>query len=302
MSIHNWPRFIAAVVGLTLATGASSTFGQAAKRPQLDEPVYRVTSKLPVADQISVKNTADPVVSHPLDPAIEMAHKAKIAIDQNVRDYTCTLVKRERVSGKLFDPEYMHAKIRQAQHENGELKEPFSVYLKFLKPANVRNRQVIYVEGENQGNMIAKESGLTGRLVGKVELPPTGMMAMRNNRYPITEIGIRTLVERLIEKGERDRKIGPCEVRFLSGSKVGDRTCTCLEVIHPKCQAPYDFHKARIFIDDEYSMPIRYEAYSWPERADQEPELLEEYTYLNIKFNVGLTDADFDAANPSYGF
>ncbi len=33
-----------------------------------------------------------------------------------------------------------------------------------------------------------------------------------------------------------------------------------------------------------------------------QPQLLEEYTYLNVKLNVGLTDADFDDKNPEYNF
>ncbi len=32
------------------------------------------------------------------------------------------------------------------------------------------------------------------------------------------------------------------------------------------------------------------------------PELIEAYTYLNMKLNVGLTDADFDIHNPVYRF
>ena len=31
-------------------------------------------------------------------------------------------------------------------------------------------------------------------------------------------------------------------------------------------------------------------------------KVIEEYNYLNLKINVGLTDADFDANNPEYNF
>ena len=34
----------------------------------------------------------------------------------------------------------------------------------------------------------------------------------------------------------------------------------------------------------------------------EEPPLVEEYTYANLKFNLGFTDADFDVNNPQYGF
>ena len=50
------------------------------------------------------------------------------------------------------------------------------------------------------------------------------------------------------------------------------------------------------------SMPIRFEKYSWPPTPDGEPVLEEEYTYLRVKTNVGLTDQDFDIGNPEYRF
>ncbi len=49
-------------------------------------------------------------------------------------------------------------------------------------------------------------------------------------------------------------------------------------------------------------MPIRYEQYDWSGVAGDRPELVEQYTYLDLKLNVGLTDADFDKRNPSYSF
>ena len=55
-------------------------------------------------------------------------------------------------------------------------------------------------------------------------------------------------------------------------------------------------------MDDELQLPIRYASYDWPAAPGQEPPLLEEYTYLNMKVNVGLTDADFDRGNKDYGF
>ena len=62
------------------------------------------------------------------------------------------------------------------------------------------------------------------------------------------------------------------------------------------------FHLARIFVDDELNLPIRYESYDWPEKPGGPPELIEEYTYLNLKLNNGFTDADFDIRNPNYQF
>ena len=43
-------------------------------------------------------------------------------------------------------------------------------------------------------------------------------------------------------------------------------------------------------------------AFNWPEGEQSEPEVIEEYTYQNVKINVGLTDKDFDFTNPDYNF
>ena len=74
-----------------------------------------------------------------------------------------------------------------------------------------------------------------------------------------------------------------------------------IQVIHKEERAPFEFHKAQVFIDDELNVPVRYVAYDWP-RGGQEPELQEEYTYINIKLNVGLKDIDFSPENPAYKY
>jgi outer membrane lipoprotein-sorting protein len=78
--------------------------------------------------------------------------------------------------------------------------------------------------------------------------------------------------------------------------------CTCIEVLHPVPRKNFRFHLARVFVDDTLNLPIRYEAYDWAKDAKGKPELIEEYTYLNLKVNPGLSDADFDIHNPSYHF
>ena len=75
-----------------------------------------------------------------------------------------------------------------------------------------------------------------------------------------------------------------------------------LQVKHPQQDPKYDFYIAQIFIDDDLNLPIRYAAYGWPQTAKERPPVLEEYTYLNLKLNVGLTDEDFNPQNKSYGF
>ncbi|MEC8305160.1 MAG: DUF1571 domain-containing protein, partial [Planctomycetota bacterium] len=62
------------------------------------------------------------------------------------------------------------------------------------------------------------------------------------------------------------------------------------------------FHIAKVHIDNELRIPIRYAAYSWPRRPGGNPVLEEEYTYKNVKLNVKLSDEDFNPDNPGYKF
>jgi hypothetical protein len=224
---------------------------------------------------------------HPLDADIRNAQVRLEAMRREIKDYSCIFTKRERVNGALLPYEQMFMKVRQ---------QPFSVYMYFLGPEDVKGQQVVYVAGQNSGKMIAQPIGLKGKF-GPYHLDPNGRFAMEGQRYPITNAGIINLTAQLIDEGMRDRRFPQCEVKEYKGAKVGDRTCTVTEITHPKLPQ-FQYYKARIFVDDEWNIPIRLESYLWPEKPGGEPLLLEEYTYTNFKFNNGFTDADFVIREP----
>ena len=257
----------------------------------LVEPLYRVHRDARVEP---VEHATPAAGEHPLMPAIRMARHSLDHIDAHIKDYSCTLVKRENIDGEVGEHEYIFTKVRH---------EPFSVYMYFLGPESAKGRECIYVAGRNENKLIAHDGG--GRLraiLPTVRIDPTGMLAMRGQRYPITEVGFRTLTARLIEVAEQDAQYGECEVKFFNGAKINGRVCTCLQVVHPAPRKNFRFHLARIFIDDELQAPIRFESYDWPRSPGAKPALLEEYTYMNLKINNGFTDADFDEQNQDYNF
>jgi hypothetical protein len=279
---------------LALTATAVNAADQAPRsRNDLSEPVMRVA-----------KATAPAVHAHPLDPALDLAREGLATIQATVNDYTCTVVKRERIDGELLDYQYMFVKVRNRKVQNNRVVQPFSVYMYFLKPSDVKGRECIYVEGRNDDKLVAHEGGMAGRLLPTVWLRPTSMLAMRNQRYPITELGIEKLVDKLIERGEQDRAAGDrgCEVTFSENAKINGRVCTLLQIKNPAPSPALDFYLAQIFIDDELNVPIRYAAYDFPATPGGKPQVIEEYTYLNIKLNVGLTDKDFDHNNSDYNF
>ena len=252
------------------------------------------TAPEPSSAAESPKIANAPVVSaaeHPLMPVTRWAEKVRPNVAA-VRDYTALMQKQENINGKTHGTQVMEVKVRH---------QPFSVYTKFRFPQELNGQQAIYVKGKNNDKLIAHGVGLQRKL-GTQRLDPEGMIAMNGNKYPITDMGILNLIDKLLEVGYADSKFGECEVKYTEGAKLSGRECTVIQVSHPVPRQNFRFHVARIFVDREFNLPIRYESYDWPRREGETPTLLETYTYMNLELNVGLTDADFDHKNPEYAF
>ena len=228
---------------------------------------------------------------------IELAEGMLAHMRANVRDYRGRLVKRERIGGKLGEETRMEFKIRNpvASPAAG-----LAAYLKFSEPRSARGREVIWVDGRNDNQLIVHEGGFLNLL--RVQLAPDSSLAMLGNKYPITEIGMLRLAEKLIEKIDRDVDLSQCLIEARDGEMVGDRPCRLIQVTQPKSVLGADFYIAQVFLDTERQIPLRYAAFLWPEHTGAPPLLEEEYTYLDVELNVGLSDADFDPDNPQYNY
>ena len=229
-----------------------------------------------------------------------MARMSLQDMRSEVQDYTAILVKREQVNGVIGEKSCMNLKVR-CPRETAAGPVPFSIYMKFLTPRAASGREVIWVAGQFENKLIAHE----GRGIAAMKrfyLDPTGWLAMKDNRYPIYDVGLENLIIKLIEKAERDRNVGPCHVEYREGAEINKRPCHVIELTHQKRRAPYEFHQAQVFIDDELGLPIRYAAYDWPDSPGENPKLIEEYTYVNINLNVGLSSEDFNPNNNQYNF
>src|SRR5205814_8999162 len=94
---------------------------------------------------------------HPVIPALRWA-KAAVPRIESIQDYSCTFMQRERTDLELGPYKSLRLKVRQ---------RPFSVYAYFDAPQDVHGQEVIYVAGQNGGNLLVHGVGLKG-LVGTV--------------------------------------------------------------------------------------------------------------------------------------
>lgn len=225
----------------------------------------------------------------PLMPALELAKSSRESTVK-LGSYSTTFIKREVLKDKE-EPvrQVMEMKFRE---------EPFSVYLKFIEPH--AGREVIYMEGKNKGKLQVHESGIAS-IVGIVTVAPDGKEVMKENRYPLTMIGMTKMLDKIIEQWTAELKLPGCEVKTYAQAKVGEIECKMIESIQTKEQAGVKFHKTRLYIDKKTNLPVRVEQYGFAKKG-AEPTLIEEYTYSDIKTDVKLSDLDFDTKNTAYKF
>lgn len=233
---------------------------------------------------------------------LDMAKSARAHLSTTLDDYTARFVKQERDANGTLAPESEIRMKVQTRCRNESNDAPLRVYLAFNGPQNLKGREVIWGADLFDGTMAVHEVGL---LLGlkTLWLDPTGFLAMQGQRYPVSEIGIMKLIDKLIERGEKDRNNPDVSVEIIADQKLDDTLTQVIQIRRSKpSNQEDDFSLAEITLDPERQLILGYRAFGWPDEPEGEPVLLESYTYHDVKTNVGLTEADFDPKNPAYNF
>lgn len=219
-----------------------------------------------------------------MDQPLRYLSEAKQAY-ANVRDYSCLFVKRERVKGVLLPENVMTMRVRA---------NPFAVYMRWQAPRNIEGQEVCYAVGKHNGQMRVHSTGVLG-LAGWVSLDLRDPRAMETSRHTLAEAGIGYLIDKHIERWNEERKLNKTQVK-IAEYEFAKRRCIRIESSHPGSR-PGEFYAYRgvLYIDKESKLPIRSEMYDWPKAGGApEGDLLECFSYVDLKLNVGLPANAFD--------
>lgn len=237
-----------------------------------------------------------------MSDVLDMATAARQHMAEHLDDYTARFVKQEvDTSGVLGEESEILMKVQTRLRGDTE-EAPLRVYLNYQLPESVKGREVIWGEDLYDGKLAVHEVGfILGLKI--IWLDPNGLIAMQGQRYPISEIGMVRLVEKLIERGEKDRDNPDIQVTLTEDHKLGDTPAQLIQVRRGKPSGGEDdFSLAEIIIDPQRQLILTYRSFGWPEQVGDDAPLLESYTYYDVKTNVGLTKKDFDTKNPNYSF
>jgi hypothetical protein len=150
----------------------------------------------PHAEPMGPTSPPPPRPAADLAEPLRLLHEARTAW-AHVEDYTCILVRRERVAGQPGAEEVMLMKARR---------EPFSVYLRWAAPPSAVKQEACYVAGRSAGQ------------------PP----APSHSSRPIAETGIGPLIERLGHEWTAGHS-GVSRVR-VSDAEFDGRPCRRVEL------------------------------------------------------------------------
>ncbi len=196
----------------------------------------------------------------------------------SIIDVSADLVRQELVGRRLQDPETIRWRQRV---------KPRSLHLTWIGK-RLKGRQVVYVEGANDGKMLVLLDGFKGKMLGVQRFSPTGRLATWGSRYPVTVVGYDALVRRIVENYEKAAKRGTLGVVDFGQQSLPDLQTYAFEVVldHPESQGG-DYHRMIVWFDVQSGLPVRFIG------LDVRDHLLEDYFWQRLAINQNLVDADF---------
>jgi len=189
--------------------------GTAARGPAFADAVADDASNpLPSAAQLERLAREDPVA---------FLENCLRRYQRNVKGYTCTFLKQERIGDKVQRTETIDVAFRE---------EPYSVLFHWVEGARLAER-ALFVEGDNDGMLLVRPEGrLARRVAGDVvSRDPDGKDAKQSGRYTLKEFGLKKGALRTLHSWKTAKEKDALHVEFVGEKKVkeaGDRVCYTL--------------------------------------------------------------------------
>jgi hypothetical protein len=264
-------------VGLLLSCTASPTAQPEIPAP-LDEPAtsnkISLAAPLPSTELLQQLAQSDPVTF------LEMCLRR---YEQEVRGYRARFIKQERIQGVLGPVEHIDVWF-------GE--QPFRVRMDWKKGFRLASR-LLYVQGQNNDQLLVRPHGLRGWLVDIAERPVHHPDALQSSRYPITDFGMANTTRKALRTWKEQSQQGDLNVRYGGIEKVpqlGGKPCWVLRRDGYPPSEP----------DGDTSLVFYFDTTTWLQTGtilkNARGELLASYFYTDVELNPELPSELFSRA------
>jgi hypothetical protein len=278
------PFLLVGLLGVALATYTYLPMGGAVPAGSADPPAAPAAVQTPAVPTAAQGTPGAAPAANPMDQPLRLIYEAYQAY-QGVKDYTCVLIKQERVKGQLQPENVIQMKFRN---------QPFSVYMRWVAPKNSAGQEVCFVKGRNNDMMRVHSTGLIAGAIGWINIAVNDPRTLEHSRHTILEAGIGNMINQIYQDWYRARQENKTQVR-IAEYQYDRRPCTRVESFRTERDARSYCYRAVIYFDKQTHLPVRMECYDWPRPGGPpEGELLESFSYVNMQLNPGLPDAAFN--------
>ncbi|KPK83552.1 MAG: hypothetical protein AMJ81_07975 [Phycisphaerae bacterium SM23_33] len=184
--------------------------------------------------------------------------------------YDGLFILQERIDGQLGEPVASYFRFRTS---------PFSVAMRRLRGKS-RITRLLYVEGQNNGQLVVRLSGLLGKLASGVEVDPDGPLARKGCLHAVTDFGLENALKRILKAYKQAAGRNQLDSECLGIGMLEGRLVLTLKKTGPDGSTIVD-------LDVETLLPVRVRRYT------AEDMLLAYYHYKNLNFSRSFTDAEF---------
>lgn len=200
------------------------------------------------------------------------------------RDYSGYMVRQERIGGKLKDEQTAEIRVRT---------DPFCIYTLTLAPKALFNQELAYISGKKEDKVRAKPAGIAG-VPGFVTVAADDGKANVDSKYTLTNTGIGAILKRVEAALDAEAAAKNTPQVIATDYKFNDRPCTRYEIFCDRPHAKRFAARMVVYIDTEWKLPVRFEAYDAPKGGEKTGELTECVSFVKLIFNAGLGDSVFD--------
>lgn len=210
------------------------------------------------------------------DDLFALFEKFNRAYDK-IQDYSAKLYKEELSKEGKWEKEILDFRF----------KKPFKVRIKWIK-GHKKDREVVFVEGENNNKIQVKLAGIISILLHKISVDPNSDMARDESGHTIREAGLGHMTDEILKVTEEAQKKGDLTLNLLEKEKNSDGSGEILKIERKVPHGKgYATDRLIIYVDENLGIPVGVERY------DANGKLFGKYYYHELKTNQGLKDEEF---------
>jgi hypothetical protein len=222
-------------------------------------------------DKLIAPNAAE----GPKDPVAPELIKLGLKRWESVKTFGATFIRRERLADQTELGEVQVILLRERQ-------KPFSIYMQWVDGLG-KGRQLVYVEGLNNGKFRVTPGGSLGFVV--MDLAVDDPQVFKSSRHSVLDAGMGNLLRKI---DKQFALAGPdVRTKYKGKTAVGGRTGYLFYRYMPEKPQCYCW-KSEIVIDEELHFPLSVKVFDWKGQP------FEEYTYKDIQIDPDYTDKCFE--------